>query len=113
MESRYLNHRAVLQCSHGGRVVLLPPPFRSLHVMQSPVVTDVDLMKAFIACPQAGPGIKPCTRILLIVVGRSLQIRVDNQIPILDSLQAITDGAPPGMVTVVNDGNSNASPAPY
>ena len=56
----YLNHRAILQCTHGGRVMLIPPPFRSLWVMQSPVITEPDLMQAFIiGCPQIGPGIKP------------------------------------------------------
>lgn len=109
----YLNHRALLQCTHGGRVLLLPPPFRSLNIMQSPVVTDVDLMQAIIVgCPQIGPGIKPCIKIVSILMGRAIQIHVDGEIPILDSLRAMTDGNPPGLVSAINDGGSNATPAP-
>src|SRR5260370_3534706 len=103
----YLNHRAILQCTHGGRVMLIPPPFRSLWVMQSPVITEPDLMQAFIiGCPQIGPGIKPCTKIVAILMGRSFQIQIDGEVPILDSLRALTDGAPPAAVTASYDANS-------
>jgi len=109
----YLNHRAVLQCMHGGRVMLIPPPMRSLSIMQSPVVTDVDLMQAIIiGCPQIGPGVKPCIKITTILMGRAMQIQIDRETPILDSLQAMTDGNPPGLVSAINDGGSNATPAP-
>ena len=92
-------------------MLLLPPPFRSLDVMQSPVVTDIDLMKAVIVgCPQIGPGLKPCTKIMTIIMGRAIQIRVDGEIPILYSLRAISDGNPPGLVSAVSDGGSNAEP---
>jgi hypothetical protein len=98
---------------HGGRVLLMPPPMRSLNIMQSPVVTDVDLMQAIIiGCPQIGPGIKPCIKITAILMGRAIQIQVDGETPILDSLQAMTDGNPPGLVSAINDGESNATPAP-
>ena len=51
--SKYLNHNATLQCTHGGQVMMMPPPMRSLWIMESPVVTDVDLHSAFIiGCPQ-------------------------------------------------------------
>src|SRR5205085_2673419 len=103
--SNYLNHRAMLQCTHGGQVMLIPPPLRSLYVMQSPVLTDMDLMKAMIiGCPQIGPGLKPCLKITMILMGRSLQIHVDGETPILSSLQAMTEGVPPGMVTAITDG---------
>src|ERR1022692_4214486 len=109
----YLNHLATLQCTHGGQVLLFPPPFRSFNIMQSPVVTDMDLLEALIVgCPQIGPGIKPCTKIITILLGQSLEIQVDGEIPILDSLQALTDGVPPGIVTAITDGGSNATPAP-
>jgi hypothetical protein len=109
----YLNHRALLQCIHGGRVLLIPPPLRSLNIMQSPVVTDTDLMSAMIiGCPQIGPGIKPCIKIVTILMGRAMQIKVDGETPILDSLRALTDGNPPGVVSAITDGGSNATPAP-
>ena len=97
-----------MQCTHGGRVILFPAPQRTMDAMDSPVVTDQDLLKAMIAgCGQVGPGVKPCTRIVAIVFGRAGVIQVENgEIPILDTLQAITDGGPPGMVTAVNEGGS-------
>src|SRR4051794_6970653 len=105
----YLNHRAILQCTHGGRVMLIPPPFRSLWTMNSPVVTEPDLLKApIIGCPQIGPGLKPCTKITVILMGKALQIQIDGEVPILDSLRAMTDGSAPGIVTAMYDGGSNA-----
>jgi len=93
--------------------MLIPPPMRSLSIMQSPVVTDVDLMQAIIiGCPQIGPGVKPCIKITTILMGRAMQIQIDRETPILDSLQAMTDGNPPGLVSAINDGGSNATPAP-
>jgi hypothetical protein len=109
----YLNHRAIIQCVHGGRVMLFPPPFRTLEIINSPVVTETDLMEAVIVgCAQIGPGLKPCTKITSILMGRSLQFQVDGEVPILDSLRAMSDGGPPGMVSAIYDGNSNCTPAP-
>jgi hypothetical protein len=106
----YLNHNATIQCVHGGRVQLFPAPMRSLQIMNSPVVTDMDLTKAMIVgCPQIGTGLKPCTKITSIIAGPANQILVDNERPILMWLTAMTDGNPPGMVTAVNDGGSNAT----
>lgn len=94
-------------------MVLIPPPLRSFHIMQSPVVTDMDLLKAFIVgCAQIGPGLKPCTRVTSIIVGRSYQFYVDEQVPLLDSLVAFTDGVAPSLVTALTNGGSNATPAP-
>lgn len=110
----YLNHRALLQCTHGGHVMLFPPPLRSFNVMQSPVLTDMDLLRAIIiGCPQVGIGIKPCTKVVMIIVGRAVEIHVDGETPLLDSLQALTDGMPPGEVTAVTNGESNSTPAPH
>ncbi|MFN7916984.1 MAG: hypothetical protein U0Q55_16695 [Vicinamibacterales bacterium] len=107
----YLNQRATLQCVHGGTVMIIPMPMRSMHVMDSPVLTDQDLLKAFIiGCPQIGPGLKPCTKIVQIILGRSMQIDVDGETPILESLMALTDGVAPGIVRAVNNGQSNATP---
>jgi len=86
---------------------------RSLNITGSPVVTDRDLMSAFIVgCPQIGIGLKPCIKIVAIIMGRAIQIQVDGETPILDSLRAMTDGSLPGMVSAITDGGSNATPAP-
>jgi hypothetical protein len=93
--------------------MLFPPPYRSLWIMQSPVVTEPDLLQAVIlGCPQIGPGLKPCTKITAIQIGRALEIQIDGEVPILDSLMAMTDGGPPGIVRAINDGGSNCTPAP-
>ena len=110
----YLNHRATLMCVHGGQVMLFPPPFRSLWIMQSPVVTEPDLLQAvIIGCPQIGPGLKPCTTMTSVLMGLSMEIQTDGEVPILDSLQALTDGVPPGLVQAIDNGGSNATPAPF
>ncbi len=110
--AKYLNHRSTIQCTHGGRVILFPPAFRSLQVVASPVLTEQDLLQAMIAgCGQVGPGVKPCTKITQVVMGRGIQIRVDGQVPILDTLIAMTDGSPPGMVSPQDSGQSNAATA--
>jgi hypothetical protein len=90
--------------------MLFPAPQRTMHSMQSPVVTDQDLFKAIIVgCGQVGPGVKPCTKIVQILFGLARTIFVENEeIPILDTLQALTDGSPPGIVTAITDGVSNA-----
>ena len=109
----YLNHRATLQCTHGGRVILFPPVHRSFNIMGSHGLTDQDLLKAMIiGCAQMGPGVKPCTKITTILMGKAGKIITDGEIPILDTLQAMTDGAPPGMVTAIDNGQSNATITP-
>jgi hypothetical protein len=107
----YLNHRANLQCSHGGQVKIIPPLMRSMYVVESPVVTDLDLLQRarIVGCGQTGPGVKPCTNIVQIVRGKADKITVDDEIPILDTLQALTDGSPQGMVQAIDNGNSNAT----
>jgi len=42
--------------------------------------------------------------------GKGIQIQVDSQTPILESLIGLTDGVPPGTVMAINNGGSNACP---
>jgi hypothetical protein len=106
---KYLNHAATLQCVHGGNVRFTPAPMRSFHVQGSPILTEPDLLKALIlGCPQIGPGLKPCTRVVQIMLGRARQIFVDGEIPLLENLMAMTDGDPPGMCSKMANTMSNA-----
>lgn len=108
MGIRYLNHAAIIRCTHGGTVRLFPPSVRSYYIEGRPVITDMDLLRAvIIGCPQVGPGLKPCTRIVSILMGRALQIKVDGETPILKTLKALTDGVAPGVCAAWTDGNSN------
>jgi hypothetical protein len=78
--------------------------------VSSPIVTDQDLLQRayIVGCAQIGPGLKPCTRIVQIVLGLSAQFKVDGETPILFTLKGITDGVAPGVVTAVTDGMSNS-----
>lgn len=106
---KYLNHASVLTCTHGGKVQLMPPAYRSFYVQGTPVLTERDLMAALIVgCPQVGVGIKPCTKVTQILLGRARDIRVDGDTPILENLLALTDGAPPGTCSAVSNPTSNA-----
>lgn len=106
---KYLNHAAVLTCAHGGVARFMPPPRRSFHIQGSPILTEPDLLKAVIVgCPQVGTGIKPCTRIVQIMLGRARQILVDGEIPLLENLMAMTDGNPPGVCSKTINNTSNA-----
>jgi hypothetical protein len=78
-------------------------------VQGSPILTEPDLLQAVIVgCAQIGPNVKPCTRVTAILIGRSREIYVDGEIPLLENLTAMTDGFPPGMCYKVSNEASNA-----
>lgn len=109
LELKYLHHASVLQCTHGGKAEFIPPPRRSFHIEDSPILTEMDLLKAtIVGCTQAGPGIKPCTKITKILMGKAREIRVDGEVPLLENLRAATDGTPPGVCSKVINNLSNA-----
>ena len=59
-----LNALARVMCIHGGQVVFVPSQQVAM-VGGAPALTMPDLMAAtIVGCPQAGPGIKPCTKII-------------------------------------------------
>ena len=59
-----------------------------------------------------GPGLKPCNKIVRILIGKAGKIKTDGEMPVLDTLRALTDGGPPGIVSAINDGRSNATIIP-
>ena len=86
----------------------LPLSPRSLIIKGSPVLTESDLLSStIVGCTQVGPGIKPWTKISQIVIGKAKQISVDGDIPLLEHLQAMTDGSPPGICSKFDNSNSN------
>lgn len=106
---KYLSHASILKCSHGGTVQFVPPPSRSYYIKQRPILTEPDLLKAFIiGCPQVGPGLKPCTKVVRVMIGKAVDIRTDSEVPLLESLKALTDGSPPGICMAVSHGGSNS-----
>ena len=102
---KYLNHKADLRCTHGGKVKPKSAPTRTLQIDDSPVLCAEDLLGAPIAdCPQSGPGLKPCATVTTILMGRALSISSDNFTPLLDTLLARTDGSLPGIVQALSPG---------
>jgi hypothetical protein len=85
----------------------------------SPVLTANDLlMRAFIVgCPQIGPGLKPCLKVISILFGRARNFYVDQNsmqdIPVLETLKAMTDGMVPGLLLVQpNTRSAKSDPLP-
>ena len=91
-------------CIHGGHVMLTPSQ-TSVLVGGGPVLCVPDLLTApIVGCPQAGPGIVPCTMILVtdpvitaspkvIVAGRPAYVCAQVGVP-----GGVTNGVPPGMI---------------
>ena len=107
MPLKYLSRASLIRCCHGGTVK--PKEARhKLRINGEAVLTDKDLLGAdVLACPQTGPGIVPCTKVLRIVSGSIVKgVAVSKSRPLLESFSGVTNSNPPGLCTVVNDGGS-------
>jgi hypothetical protein len=62
-------------------------------------------------CPELPPMSKPCTSTLNVQTGYSEFMRVDGREIVLDNLEGLTDGNPPGVAsyTVAAAGQSSVS----
>lgn len=113
---QYLTHQSTLQCVHGGKVVFSNPAQKAFTINGSPALVEEDVTSAsIVGCAQVGPGLKPCMKARTILSGRAAGICADGRTPLLITLQAMTDGNPPGLVCVMSDGGSVARtlfPAP-
>ena len=105
-----LNAAARVMCIHGGQVVFVPSQ-QVLMIGGMPALTLPDLLAAtIVGCPQAGPGIKPCTKIITGEPALSASpVSSVAGVPLLIANQigppgGVTDGVPPGMITVVFPG---------
>jgi hypothetical protein len=106
---KYLTTDSELMCCHGGTLELASRA-RS-KVRDAALLTETDLYDSKIkGCPQVGLGIKPCTRVTGIMLGKSIKVlcRTTSSVPLLENLIAVTDGSPMGTVTMVDDGGSTA-----
>lgn len=73
-----------------------------------PVVTVDDVEGAAItACPLKPPSV-PCTFIAQLTAGDYASVDVNGHTPVLESMQAVTNGTPPGICYAVDDGGSAA-----
>jgi len=101
-----LTTNAVLMCPHGGQVTLLP---RQLQVLAqgAPVLRLVDLIGApIVGCLQPPtPATVPCTAVVAPLPGSTSLVVTINGIPaLIATATALTNGVPPGVVTVISPG---------
>jgi hypothetical protein len=103
-----LTSNAVITCTHGGQVTLLPRQ-EKVSIDGGFVLCEGDLVLAPIAgCAQVGPGLVPCTLIVSTLPGStSLKVMVGGrpvhvQVPII----GITNGVPPGQALVAFAGQT-------
>ena len=99
---------ATIICSHGGQVTLLPKQ-TTVQIKGGMVMCEPDLVGSPIAgCAQApSPSTKPCTMVVSTLPGStSLKVMVGGRPAYLATLTGLTDGVPPGTITVVNPGQT-------
>ena len=95
---RWIHRQSVITCDHDGRVTNRASQ-GWLRVTGQPVLVDADPEgRDIVACPNYGPTIKPCVKTLSVTVGYSAWLRVDGHRVVLDNLDGLTDGTPPGLV---------------
>jgi hypothetical protein len=86
---------SVVRCPHQAPL-LIQPSQRLLVVDGQAVLVQADLLAATVtACPNSGPGLKPCTKVTSILTGLAVTLRVGIEPVVLETAQGLTDGAPP------------------
>jgi len=99
---------AVILCAHGGRVTLVPKQ-AGVTAGGAPVMCEGDLVGSpIVGCAQA-PSVatKPCTLVVSTLPGgSSLKASASGKPVHLDTLTGMTDGVPPGVITVVSPGQT-------
>jgi hypothetical protein len=103
-----LTANAVIRCGHDGRVDNVPRQAYVTVESAAVLVDDDPEGRTIVACPNAGPTMKPCARTLRVAAGYSGWIRVDGHAVALSNLDGLTDGTVPGTVhyTVRDPGQS-------
>src|SRR5690242_3991192 len=103
-----LNSQAVVMCAHGGQVMLIPRQI-SVLLQGAPAMCEPDLLGAPIvgcALPPT-PATKPCTTVVSTLPGStSPRVTAGGRPVYLDTLSGVTDGVPPGVVSVVASGTT-------
>ncbi|MEY2516928.1 MAG: hypothetical protein QOJ89_4286 [bacterium] len=101
-----LNANAIILCTHGGKVNPIPSQAKVL-AGGAPVLCVPDLNGAPIAgCPvPLTPVTKPCTTVVAVTPPSwSMKVSVDGKPVYVSTLVGITDGVPPGALTLVFPG---------
>lgn len=105
---KYLSHDCKLACATCGAEVILKSPCVKSTINGKRIVVEDDLKYASApsTCPQTGPGLKKCTGINSILVGYAQDVKIQGKRPLLSTTLALTDGLPPALVRVQDDGGS-------
>jgi hypothetical protein len=105
-----LTSNAQLMCIHGGQVMLHPT--QTIVQIQGGFVLCVPdlLTMPIVGCPQVGPGIVPCTLVMVTepVITASPKVMVGGRpayvVQQVGVPGGVTNGVPPGMVMCVYPG---------
>jgi hypothetical protein len=102
---------AKIICAHGGQVTLVPRQ-TAVTVQGGAVMRETDLIGApIIGCAQP-PSVssKPCTTVVSTLPGGSSPTVTVGGLPAhIDTLSGVTDGVPPGTISVVFAGQTTVS----
>ncbi len=106
-----VNSNARIMCTHGGQVQLIPKQTTVL-AEGAPVMRETDLIGApILGCtvvPSAGS--KPCLTVISTLPGGSNPQVTAVGLPVhIQTLSGITDGVPPGTISVVYPGQSTVN----
>ncbi|RJL35441.1 hypothetical protein [Bailinhaonella thermotolerans] len=100
---------ASIGCGHGG-TVRLQPGQRTALVAGAAVLARGDLEgKPITNCGQTGPGFVPCTLVASVTGGASVTLRVGGRPALLATVTGLTNGNPPGVLTVLDPGQTSLS----
>jgi hypothetical protein len=104
-----LTTNATIMCDHGGQVMPILPRQGQVSVDGGFVLRLSDLVGAtIVGCPQAGPGIKPCTTVMAPLPGSfAPTVLVGGEQVLLQTMIAATDGVPPATVAVTSAGQES------
>ena len=99
---------ATIVCSHGGRVTLVPRQ-RTVLIADGVIMCEPDLVQApIVGCTQA-PSVstKPCTLVVSTAPGSSSpNLIVAGRAAYVGTLRGVTDGVPPGTISVRDPGQT-------
>jgi PAAR motif len=112
MPAPLLTASGQIMCIHGGQVTLIPSETTVL-VGGAPVMCVPDLQTCpIVGCPQVGPGIVPCTMIMVTepAIMPSTSVMVAGKpayvVQAIGAPGGLTNGNPPGMIMCVNPGQT-------
>jgi hypothetical protein len=103
---------AQIQCTHQGVVTLKPGQVKAV-AGDGGILCDPDLVGApIIGCLQApSTNTKPCTTVVSVIPAGSvsLKVTVNGKPAYISTLSGVTDGVPPGSISVTDPGQEITS----